>query len=245
MEGTMGRRTLLLIAALVIAALGTTGVFLYVNGVDQRAQAAYESRRVLVAVLPIDAGTSAGEAMASGSLEQREFWQRSIEGLDVRSDVSDIADMVALAPIAAGEPILGSQFGDPGKASRLPIPPGKLAVSVQVGDPARVSGLVAPGSHVAIFLTINSDTGGQPSTGTLLSDVQVIATGKTTLVPNSGEAGANDPVSQAILTLAVDQQEAQKVVYGSQNGQLYFGLLNDASLVTDTEAATTSGNLYK
>ena len=58
----MGRRTLLLIAALVVAALGTTGIFLYVNGVDERAEAGYDLVEVLVATTPIAAGTSAQDA---------------------------------------------------------------------------------------------------------------------------------------------------------------------------------------
>jgi pilus assembly protein CpaB len=45
----MGRRTMLLVAAFVVAALGTTLVFLYVNGVNDRAVADQKQVRVLVA----------------------------------------------------------------------------------------------------------------------------------------------------------------------------------------------------
>jgi len=246
----MGRRTLLLLAALVVAALGTTGVFLYVNGIDERAAADYRIVQALVATSPIAAGTSAADAQAAGALDQREFLAKSLEGLAPLSDISGIADQVAIAPIAAGEPITAGQFGAPGQSSALPIPEGKMAVSVQLGDPARVAGFVVPGSKVAVFLTTSETEGadaGQQATRLLLPTVEVIAAGQTTLVATTTEEGdtaQTEQLPKAILTLAVDQEEAQKIVYGSQNGQMYFGLLTDKSKVNESAGATTANNLF-
>lgn len=244
----MGRRSLLLLAALVIAALGTTGVFLYVDGVDARAQAGYEVVEVLVATTDIPLGTTAGEAQGAGALERRPFLRTSVEGLPALSDISALADKVALATIPAGTPVVESQFGAPGETSRLPIPEGKLAVSVELPDPARVAGFVGPGSRVAVFLTL---TAGDAATATdttrvLLPDVEVIAVGETTVVPDREDPQASeaDPVPQTLLTLAVDQVEAQKIVYGSQHGQMYFGLLTDASSVEETDRGVTAENLF-
>ncbi|MGH8938966.1 MAG: hypothetical protein ACRDV2_06410, partial [Actinomycetes bacterium] len=155
----MGRRTLLLLAALVVAALGTTGVFLYVNGIDERAEADYDMVEVLVATASISPGTTAREASEAGALEPRSFLRKSVKGLPALSDITGISDKVAIAPIAVGEPILETQFGDANQTSSLPIPEGKIAVSVQLGDPARVAGFVGPNSQVAVFLT-TTDTGG-------------------------------------------------------------------------------------
>ena len=112
----MGRRTLLLIAALVVAALGTTGIFLYVNGVDERAEAGYDLVEVLVATSAIAAGDSAQDAEVAGAFELRPFIASSVEGLSALSDISGIADQVALAPIAPGTPIVATQFGNPGES---------------------------------------------------------------------------------------------------------------------------------
>ena len=54
----MGRRTVLLIAALVVAALGTALVWMYANRADERAQADAAPVEVLVATSDIGAGTS-------------------------------------------------------------------------------------------------------------------------------------------------------------------------------------------
>ena len=246
----MGRRTLLLLAALLVAALGTTGVFLYVNGVDERAAADYDVVEVLVAKTPIAAGTTAQAAQDAGSLELKEFLAKSVEGVDALSDISGIANQVAVAPIAAGEPILAGQFGQPGQSNALPIPAGKLAASFQLDDPARVAGFVGPGSRVAVFLTSAEAAGvnqGTQSTRLLLPEIEVIAAGQTTLVATtigSGEEAQTEQIPKAILTLALDQTELQKMVYASKNGSLYFGLLGEDSEVNDNDAGVTARNLF-
>ena len=246
----MGRRTLLLIAALVIAALGTTGIFLYINGVDERAAAGNKLVKVLVAKTAVAAGTSGQQAQDAAAFEQRSYLADSVEGLDVLSNPSTILDQVALAPIAQGSPILQSQWGAPGQTNALPIPDGKLAVSLQLDDPARVAGFVEPGSKVAVFLTTTETSGpsaGQEVTRILLPEVQVIATGATTLVTTvtgSGDAAQTEQLPKALMTLAVDQKQAQQIVFGQGHGKVTFGLLTDSSQVDQNEAGTTAKNLF-
>jgi pilus assembly protein CpaB len=241
----MGRRTLLLIAALVVAALGTTGVFLYVNGVDERASAGYDLVTVLVATAAIDAGTSARDALADGSIDERQYLRKSFDELPgALSDVTPIADQVALAPIAAGEPILASQFGAPSDSSQLPIPEGQLAVSVQLDDPARVAGFVGNQSEVAIMLTVPDDAGGH-TTRVLLDNVTVIAVGPTTRTSDAEANGSQtSDVPTTILTLAVDQTQAEKIVYGQSVGDLYLALRGKDAQVDPDSSGITAKNLF-
>ena len=240
----MGRRTVLLVAALVVAALGTTGIFLYVNGVDQRAEAGYDLVNVLVASTTIAPGTPVRDAETSGVFETRPFIASSVEGLPALSNISEIADKVALTPIAAGSPILASQFGDPGESAVLPIPKGKLAVSLVLDDPQRVAGFVEPGSVVVVFLTAAAGAnGGQVSTRVLLTKVPVIAAGATTLV-NSDTANGEE-VSKALLTVAVDQKDAQKLVYAQNSGgTITFGLINEQSEINRADPGASADNLF-
>ena len=69
----MGRRTVLLIVAAMIAALGTTMVFLYVRGVDARADEKYDAVEVLRAVELIPPGETLGEAQAAGNASYRSW----------------------------------------------------------------------------------------------------------------------------------------------------------------------------
>ena len=245
----MGRRTLLLIAALIVAALGTTGVFLYVNGVDDRAQAGLKIQQVLVATAGIPVGTPAKKAQDDGSMVLRDFLADSVADLDARSNLAGIENLVALAPIAVGEPILTSQFGAPGETSRLPIPEGKLAVSLQLDDPARVAGFVEPGSEVVVFVTIAAVSGanaGNEVTRVLLERVSVIAAGEQTLITTTtttGDTAQTEVLPKALLTVAVDQVDAQKIVYAQGRGQVTFGLLDEYD-VDKSDDGTGAENLF-
>ena len=100
-----------------------------------------------------------------------------------------IADKVALAPIAAGSPILASQFGEPGESAVLPLPPGKIAVSLRLDDSERVAGFVEPGLERGRLPHLDAAAGPEV-TRVLLKEVPVIAAGATTLVQSSdGEEG--------------------------------------------------------
>lgn len=241
----MGRRTLLLLAALAVAALGTTGVFLYVDGIAARAEADYDLVEILVATAPIEAGTTAQGAQDLGALELRQFLRKSVAGLSALSDIAGVADKVAVAPIAAGEPILESQFGDSGASSLLPIPDGKVAVSVQLADPARVAGFVGAGSEVAIFISTTAGSRNGDTTRLLLPKVSVIAAGSTTVIASDGVGeGTGEAIPNTLLTLALDQRQAQKIVYATQSGQLYFALLGGDAELNTSDPGITAENLF-
>jgi pilus assembly protein CpaB len=237
----MERRTLLLIAALVVAALGTTMVFLYVNGVNDRALAEQDPVQVLVATSAIDAGTTAGEALAAGAIESKEI-SRSSAAVNALSDVTPIEDQVALSPIFAGEQILTNKFGAAGSSTNLPIPDGKLAISVQLDDPARLAGFLAPGSKVAIFLTINAN--GKEKSQLLLPEVQVLSADGKTLAPATGDTANASQAPAALVTLAVDQAQYQKVFFASSHGQMSFALLGKDAKLSPSVPGTDIDNLF-
>ena len=65
----MGRRTVLLVAAILVAALGAGLVLIYVHDVDQREKAREAPEQILVAKKIIPAGTSGATASAEGDLQ--------------------------------------------------------------------------------------------------------------------------------------------------------------------------------
>jgi pilus assembly protein CpaB len=226
----------LLIAAIVVAALGTTLIYAYVNRTDERARKDQRPVEVLVAKTLIKAGTTGSAASRAGSFKTQPIPEYAvIEG--ALESTGTIDDLVAVSDIFPGEQIIAAKFAKAGSAGALPIPAGKVAMSVSLGDPQRVAGFVKPGSDVAIFITITpvQVPGEPPPTGpqtrVLLQRVSILAVGPTTLKPATGNDANKESVPTAILTLAVDQVQAQKVIYGSQNGQLYFTLLTKDSKV--------------
>lgn len=252
----MGRRTLLLIAALVVAALGTVLVWMYANNANKEAQAGQELVQVLVAKTKIEAGTSGATAQSNGAFEQVTLPQSAVTATDALSDAAPIANQVAIVPIFPGQQIISAQWGTTGQTSGLAIPKGKVAISVQLGDPQRVAGFVSPGSTVAIFVSGSaSGTGaaaGPTAVKLLLKDITVLAVGPTTLVSAAaGATNANtEQIPAAIMTLAVTQQEAQKIIYSSGNANgatfsgMYFALMNEQSELVIGGNGTSSTNLF-
>jgi pilus assembly protein CpaB len=246
----MTRRTVLLIAALIVAALGTGLVFAYVNGINDRALADQQPQVVLIAKNTIAAGTTAADAASAGDLIQKKISKDSVAP-GALSDITPISDEVALAPVYEGQQIVSQMFGAQGSTSSLPIPKDNLAISVQLNDPARVAGFVEPGSNVSIFVTIGAQAGSSISTTTtrvLLPRVTVIAVGPTTTTSqtttNSQTGQTNtEEISRAILTLALSQKDAEKVIFAQGQGQLYFGLLTQQSKVAGG-AGANSRNLF-
>ncbi|MFZ0324285.1 MAG: Flp pilus assembly protein CpaB [Actinomycetes bacterium] len=243
----MGRRTVLLIAAVVVAALGVTLIFLYVNGAQSRAYKDAELLQILVATENIAAGTTAAQAQEAGQLEQKQIPAGLFPDGGL-SDIAPISDQVALSPIFAGQQILAQQFGQPSESSTLSIPKDKIAISVQLGDPNRVAGFVVPGSQVAVFVTLPSQANrASGKTQVILTRAEVIGVGPSTVTTQttSTDSGqTTEQISNAILTLALTQQEAQQVIYGQDQGPLYFALLNDTSSVKSGNP-TNDNNLFR
>jgi len=245
----MGRRTVLLIVAALIAALGTSLVFLYVKGADSRAEAKQAPVQVLKAVAVINPGETLAAAQAAGKIQlgtvpREEALQGAVDS------TAGLENEVALATIFPKEQIVTGKFGSAGDQENLTIPDGDIAISVSLTDTGRVAGFVSPGSSVAIFL--NGAGGSSAATGDgtrlLLPKVQVIAVGSTTVVSRTttNQAGAQttEQLPSTLFTLAVSQDEAERIMYAATHGSLTFGLLNDKSKVK-AGPGVTSTNLFR
>ena len=255
----MGRRVGLLLAAVVVGLLGTSSVFAYVGQVEDRAQAGQELVEVLVADDRIAAGTTGGTLERERLVVRRSLPRKAVpEG--ALTSLSSVRSQSLSADVYPGELLLAPKFAESvARTGSLVIPPGKLALSVELGDPQRVAGFVVPGSEVAIFNTMDKASGravvtakqtGAATTSVdvdaaadasetrlLLARVPVIAVGPTTL--REGEDDSNDEkVAKAVLTVAVTQTEAEKLVHAATRGEVYFGLLSTSSKTGGSQGVT-------
>ena len=243
----MDRRRMLVVAAAIVAALGAVLVFVYVQGADNRAQDQFKTTAVLVAKTQINAGESIEQATQAGKIDKKAIVDNAlVPGYLV--DTSTLTGEVAQVNIYPGEQILASKFSkSAAPVSALQIPSGKMAISVNLTDPARVAGFVQPGSQVSIFMQGSDPKKGQPFSQLLLPDVTVIGVGSTTPVATTTtDTSGNQTTEQlprTLLTLAVDQTEAQKVPFASTNGALAFALLPDGT-TAKPQPPTTFDNLF-
>ena len=113
-------------------------------------------------------------------------------------------------------------------------------------DPARVAGFVNPGSEIAVFMS--GTAGGQPFTRLLLPQVTVIGVGATAETAGGtsadGAPANTEQLPATLITLAVTQQEAQKILFAQGNGQLAVSLTTGTSKVAPGPA-TTLANLFE
>jgi pilus assembly protein CpaB len=227
----VGRRLALLIAAIVVAAIGTGLVFAYAKKADDRAIADQQPVTVLVAKTAIAAGTRVIDAANAGAFQTKELPESAVVP-GALSSVDPVKEQVVIGTIYAGQQLLAGMFGATAASdSALAIPPGLIAASFVFGDPQRVAGFVTPGSQVCIFLTSTLDKN-VSSTRILLPKVTVLAVGPTTITPPVDPAKANPEAQpRTMLTLALTQRQAEQIIFVQGSGSMYLGLLNSKSQI--------------
>ncbi|GAA3448126.1 Flp pilus assembly protein CpaB [Planomonospora venezuelensis] len=241
---------LTLLAALALALTGAAAVLVYVSGAEERALAGKKAVAVLVAKKAVPAGTTGEQIRAGGLVEQVRMPAETVPA-DALGAVDAGLDALALtAGLQPRQLLLRGMFAAPERTTGgLPIPEGKMAVSVEMTAAADVSGYVRPDTQVVVFDTFNVLKGrtGVPSgdrlaeghetnraTRVLLPRVQVLAVGPRRAAASAAEpadAAEQDPQQERTLlvTVAVNQDEAERLVHAAQTGTLYLGLLTDTA----------------
>jgi pilus assembly protein CpaB len=214
-----------------------------VQGADNRAEDRFETVDVLTAVAPIDAGETIDDAQKAGKLQLAPVAQDDLMP-NYQTSTEGLAGQVATTRIFAGEQIISDKFGGEVEdaPSALGIPKDMVAISVNLTDPSRVAGFVNPGSQVAIFQTT------EDYSRLLLPRVTVLGVGSTTptqtTTTDAEGQQTTEELPRTLLTIAVNQREAEKVQYAAYTGEVSFGLLTDASDV-GPGPGVDAGNLFQ
>lgn len=146
------RKTLILVAAVLIGAVAAFGTLNYVKGVESSSAAQDETVQVLVARQAIPKGTSADEAFAAGLLAAAERRRVDVPANPVRRN-AEIEGQVAAVDLGGGEIITTSMFvgtTDLSGSKSASIDKGNVAITVQF-SPTAVS-LVQPGDRINILV---------------------------------------------------------------------------------------------
>ncbi|MSW74798.1 MAG: Flp pilus assembly protein CpaB [Actinobacteria bacterium] len=209
---------------ILISIVAGAAVFTYTYSVEKEAKQGQVLAPVYLAVKQIPVGTQLGTALSQGYLEKKEFptESRPTNGVEVIN--SKNSSLVATQIIQPGQILLTSNFAiTSGNTGSLTIPDGYLAITVSLADPARVANFLQPGSEISIFVTgqTSANSNALSSTQVLLSRVTVLGIGDQ-IVPNT--QGVSSGNSSSLITVAATPLEAKKIIYASQNMELYFGL---------------------
>jgi len=250
----MKRRLLIIVLALILAAVGTTGVLSYVRGANARAIAGLKAVSVLVAQKKITSGTTASSALHGGLLASQTLPASSVPADALSAITGDMASLVLSADLQPGQLLLRPMLVTPAQTtSGLAIPPGMMALTLAFCLPEVVAGAVQAGSQVAVFDTVgNSSITAQPGcagahaeiTGTIktrvvLNRVQVLSAGvassaSAASVSTASALGSSSTSGQGstLVTLAVTQAQAEQLIQMTETGMPYLALLTTGSRTT-------------
>jgi pilus assembly protein CpaB len=254
------RRILTIVLAIVLAVIGTGAVLIYAKGADQRAISGQKAVTVLVATQQIPAGTIARTALADGMLSRQKLPASSVPADAVRTLTADLKSLVASANIAPGELLLRPMLVTAvASTSGVPIPSGMMAVTIALCVPEAVARYVYPGSQVALFDTFITSgsisaqwTCGSKSiqgndktkivTRIVLPRVKVLSVTEAAATQSAGQvtstafgqssSGSTDQATQnqVLVTLAVNQNDAERVINLAESGLPYLALLTKSSV---------------
>jgi len=253
---------LIVTVAILLAALGTVLVLGYVHQANIRAVQGVKAVSVLVAGSEIPSGTSAGQALRQGSLVHQTEPVASVPADAVRSITPDLAGLVTSGNVPSGAVLTRSMLVSAAEVTGgVAIPRGLMALSVLLCLPEDVAGYVTPGARVAVFDTYASNgqsgdltrgcdvahPGLKPDTVQtvlVLPKVEVLSvgpgpatgtsSGSTSFSSGSAGSAAAQAQGAVMVTLAVTQAEAERLIQLDEAGLPYLALLTPSSQTSVT-----------
>jgi pilus assembly protein CpaB len=250
------RRITTIAVAVVLAAFGTVLVLGYVHQANTRAVDGLRAVNVMVAQGAIPAGTQVGQAVRDGLLISQKMPASSVPADAVRSITPGLAGLVTSTALQPGLLLLRPTMVPSAQVTGgVAIPKGMVAVTIQICLPAAVAGYVTAGSHVAVFDTYGGKSLNEEATCDASHQVQPVGAVRTAVVlprvevlsvgpaPASGQGtssgstgafssgSASSALSQGavMVTLAVQQADAQRLIELDEAGLPYLALLTPNS----------------
>lgn len=227
----------LLALSLVLGAVAVWGLRNFSGAQAEPARVAQPlapAATVVVASRPI----AFGEAIGPGVLKTQPWPADAVPQGAFRSvqELVSAQPRLALAPIAANEPILPQRISGPGGRATLSgvIRAGHRAASIRVDDVMGVAGFVLPGDFVDVLVTRRE---GQDANATMRTDI--LLEGVRVLAVDQTLAEKNDPVVAKAATVEVSPAQAQKLALAGQVGSLSLALRGTADPLSATTNVST------
>jgi pilus assembly protein CpaB len=255
----MRRRVTGIVAALVLASLGTVLLVVYVQSARNEAVAGERMVDVLVVSDAIDRGTKVADIEDAVDTKQVPAKVRADGAVGDLADLDD--ELVAAVDLVPGEQVVATRFVSRQEAARGDVPEGLQEVTVPL-EPARaLGGRIAAGDTVGVFLSFDpfdiGNTGTKTANSTHLELHKVVVTRVQLDDSASSSIGSSDedteaddtegtgdaPAGTFLVTLAVDAPSAEKVVFAAEHGFLWLS----AEPLEAEEGGTsviTRGNIY-
>jgi len=232
----------ILAVAVALAGVCAFATFNYVSSADRRAQGDAELVSVFVIKKDIPKGFPGEDALDAGYIG-KESMPKKLYPAKALIDAQTVRGKVALAPLAAGLPLVDGAFVEPRLAQESfaqRIDKGMQAVTLSVSDVQGVARLIVPGDHVNLLLTTEDPAapaageGAEQITGFALQNIEVLAVGNATelqpgemapIAQTSEAAGTVATIESSLITFEVPALDAARLVHASQSGPIHLTLV--------------------
>ena len=155
-----------------------------------------------------------------------------IRRTDRPNALENLAESIARAPFAAGEPIREAKLVNAKGSGFMAaiLPSGMRAISTQISPETGAGGFILPNDHVDVILTRKErDNGGDTyNSGTILSNVLVLAVDQTVEEKNGQKV-----VVGKTATLELTQPQAELLAVSQQLGTLSLALRSITDAMRD------------
>jgi pilus assembly protein CpaB len=230
------RRVLILVVAVALAGLTAFLTFHYANTADERAFKDAQLVQAFVVNKDIPKGFPGEKAVDEGYIGKEPIPRKYLPAKAI-TNVQALRGQVALAPLAAGVPVVDGNFVEPRLAQESfaqRLDKDMQAVTLSVSDVQGVARLVVPGDHVNLMVTRGDASSADKTTQFVLQNVEVLAVGNsTTLQPGDATPAAAQPdvagqaktVDSSLMTFAVPAIDAERAVNASEVGSIHLTLV--------------------
>lgn len=148
----MSRKVTGLMAAIVLAVLGTAALVAFVSSAEARALEGEELAEIYVVVQPVPSGTAAEDLGERVVLEEIPAKVRAAGAI---VDLDDLGDRVAAVDLEPGEQLLDARFIDVSefadREAGVTVPDDLIEITIALDPQRAVGGLLEPGQTVAVL----------------------------------------------------------------------------------------------
>jgi pilus assembly protein CpaB len=249
----MQRKVIGVVAAVLLAAVGTVALVGFVRGAEARALAGQETVDVLVVKDAVGRNTPAAELSSMVATERVPAKVRGADALDSIEDLEALDGKVTSADLVVGEQLVAARFVTPVQLAEqrsVDVPEGRQEVTISLEPQRAVGGALRPGELVGVLASFEWED--VPKHTTKLNHQQVLVTnvqadqsgaptGGSDEEPEEGLAVA--PTGNLLVTLAVDVEQAERIVFAAEHGTLWLTAQDED---TDQGGSTVrdGGNIY-
>jgi len=239
----MRMKVLIVVVALILGGFAAVLAANYVRGARADVAEESESVTVLVAQEDLPRGMTAEDLVERELVAEEEIPRRFVSA-DAVSSARVLENQVLAVPVSAGEQLTKTRFQYPAQAGlAYSVPEDYVALSVTVDDVSGVAGLLKPGDNVVVYATFQPQAAdAEPFTMMLVARARVLAVGEEISAEPTAEASEQEnagalAASQAAsgaqrgspsygsVTLALSVADAERAVFGEEEGSLHLALL--------------------